>query len=137
MYVTNQLWSARVRQRGDAPLGRWRGDRLRPSRLRQRIPARRAWHAALRRNPADFFHHCFALDRVYTRSRGFLKPYLRAELAKEEYATTWQEEEQGEPQEERVPRPQVHGRAQRKALDTLTRVTQAGCTKERGSKRGG
>ena len=26
-------------------------------------------------------------------SRGFLKPYLRAELAKEEYATTWQEEE--------------------------------------------
>jgi hypothetical protein len=98
---------------------------------------RRAWHTALRRNPADFFHHCFALDRVYTRSRGFLKPYLRAELAKEEYATTWQEEEQGGPQEERVPRPEVHGRAQRKALDNLTRVTQDGCTKERGSKRGG
>ena len=95
---------------------------------------RRAWHTALRRNPADFFHHCFALDRVYTRSRGFLKPYLRAELAKEEYATTWQEEEQGEPQEERVPRPEVHGRAQRKALDTLTRVTQDDCTEERGSK---
>ena len=67
----------------------------------------------------------------------FARLSLRAELAKEEYATTWQKEEQGEPQEERVPRPQVHGRAQRKALDTLTRVTQDGCTKERGSKRGG
>jgi hypothetical protein len=48
-----------------------------------------------------------------------VKPYLRAELAKEEYATTWQEEEQGEPQEDRGPRPEVHCRAQRKALDTL------------------
>jgi hypothetical protein len=61
---------------------------------------------------------------------------LRAEFAKEEYATTWQEEEQGEPQEDRVPRPEVYGRAQRKALDTLTRVTQDECTKECGSKRG-
>jgi hypothetical protein len=64
---------------------------------------------------------------------------LRAELAKEEYATTWQEEEQGEPQKERVSRPQVHRRPQRKALDPLntlarTRVTQDQCTKERGSK---
>jgi hypothetical protein len=68
---------------------------------------------------------------------------LRAELAKEEYATTWQEEEQGEPQEERVPRPEIR-RAQRKALDTLAcpRVAQdkrakGSGTKERGSKGSG
>jgi hypothetical protein len=29
---------------------------------------RRARDAALRRDPADFFHHCAALDRVYTAS---------------------------------------------------------------------
>jgi len=60
---------------------------------------------------------------------------LRAELAKEEYATTWQEEEQGEPQEERVPRPEVHRRAQRKALDTLAcpRVPQDKRAKELGT----
>jgi hypothetical protein len=64
---------------------------------------------------------------------------LRAELAKEEYATTWQEEEQGEPQEERVPRPEIHCRAQRQALDTLacTRVAQDKRAKGRGSKGSG
>src|SRR4029077_1883139 len=64
---------------------------------------------------------------------------LRAELAKEEYATTWQEEEQGEPQEERVARPEIHRRPRRKALDTLarTRVSQDQCTKERGTKERG
>jgi hypothetical protein len=64
---------------------------------------------------------------------------LRAELAKEEYATTWQEEEQGEPQEERVARPEIYRRPRRQALDTLagTRVTQDQCTKERGSKGSG
>jgi len=61
---------------------------------------------------------------------------LRAELAKEEYATTWQEEEQGEPQKERVPGPEIHRRPQRKARDTLagTRVAQDKRTKECGSK---
>jgi hypothetical protein len=61
---------------------------------------------------------------------------LRAELAKEEYATTWQEEEQGEPQKERVPRPEIHRRPQRNARDTLagTRVAQDKRTKECGSK---
>ena len=68
MYIWNDLWSARVRRRGDAPLGRRHGDRLRRSRLRQRIATRCAWHAARRRDPADFFHHCAALDRVYTAS---------------------------------------------------------------------
>jgi len=64
---------------------------------------------------------------------------LRAELAKEEYATTWQEEEQGEPQEERVARPEIYRRPRRQALDTVagTRVTQDQCTKERGSKGSG
>jgi len=64
---------------------------------------------------------------------------LRAELAKEEYATTWQEEEQGEPQEERFPRPEIHGRAQRKALDTLAcrRVAQDKRAKGCGSKGSG
>jgi len=68
MYITNHLRFARVRRRGDAPLGRWHGDRLGRSRLRQRIATRCAWHAARRRDPADFFHHCAALDRVYTAS---------------------------------------------------------------------
>jgi hypothetical protein len=64
---------------------------------------------------------------------------LRVELAKEEYATTWQEEEQGEPQKERVARPEIHRGAQRKALDRLarTRVTQDECTKGRGTKERG
>jgi hypothetical protein len=64
---------------------------------------------------------------------------LRAEFAKEEYATTWQEEEQGEPQEERVPRPEVHRRAQRKALDTLAcpRVAEDQRAQESGSKGSG
>jgi len=64
---------------------------------------------------------------------------LRAELAKEEYATTWQEEEQGEPQEERVARPEIHRRPRRQTLDTVagTRLTQDQCTKERGSKGSG
>ena len=68
MYITNHLRFARVRRRSDAPLGRWHGDRLGRSRLRQRIATRCAWHAARRRDPADFFHHCAALDRVYTAS---------------------------------------------------------------------
>jgi hypothetical protein len=59
---------------------------------------------------------------------------LRAELAKEEYATTWQEEEQGEPQEERVPRPEVYRRAQRKTLDTCPQLAQDKRTKGRGAK---
>jgi hypothetical protein len=65
-------------------------------------------------------------------------PLVARDLAKEEYATTWQEEEQGEPQEER-PRPEIHRRPQRKALDTLarTRVPQDECTKEHGSKGSG
>jgi len=69
----------------------------------------------------------------------YLKPYLRAELAKEEYATTWQKEEQGEPQEERGPRPKIHCRAERKALDTLAcpRVAQDKREKGSGSKRSG
>jgi len=60
---------------------------------------------------------------------------LRAELAKEEYATTWQEEEQGQPQEERVG-PEIHRRPQRKALDTLARrrIAEDKCAKERGAK---
>ena len=70
---------------------------------------------------------------------GVARRSLRAELAKEEYATTWQEEEQGEPQEERGPRPEIHRRPQRKALVTLARrrLTQDECTKERGSKERG
>jgi hypothetical protein len=94
-----------------------------------------------------FFIIAPRLDRVYTPvgnySRGqpicFARRSLRAELAKEEYATTWQEEEQGEPQKERVPRSEIHRRAQGKALDTLacTRVTQDKRTKERGSKGSG
>jgi len=68
MYIANQLWCARVRRRRHATLGRRDGDRLRRSGLRQWVPTRRAWHAALRRYPADFFHHCAALDRVYTAS---------------------------------------------------------------------
>jgi hypothetical protein len=54
-------------------------------------------------------------------------------------ATTWQEEEQGEPQEERVPRPEVHRRAQRKALDTLAcpRVAEDQRAQESGSKGSG
>jgi hypothetical protein len=68
----------------------------------------------------------------------YLKPYLRAELAKEEYATTWQKEEQGEPQEKRVPRPEIYRRAQRKALDTLAcRVAQDKRAKGCGSKGSG
>jgi len=64
---------------------------------------------------------------------------LRAELAKEEYATTWQEEEQGEPQEERVARPEIYRRPRRQALEPVagTRVTQDRCAKERGSKGNG
>jgi hypothetical protein len=61
---------------------------------------------------------------------------LRAELAKEEYATTWQEEEQGEPQTRRLAQPEDDGGAQREALDARAyrRVTQNQRTKERGSK---
>jgi hypothetical protein len=36
---------------------------------------------------------------------------VRARLAKEEYATTWQEEEQGEPQTECIARPEVEREA--------------------------
>jgi hypothetical protein len=65
---------------------------------------------------------------------GVARRSLRAELAKEEYATTWQEEEQGEPQEERVRRPEIRRRPQRKALDTLARrrVAEDEFAKERG-----
>jgi len=162
MYIGHQSRSARVRRRGDAPLRRWYGDRLRRSRLRERRATRRARHASFRRDPADFFRHCAVLDRVYTASDYYRRQEaggrhppatcpllpatlicgqpirvarrsLRAELAKEEYATTWQEEEQGEPQEERVGRPKIRRRPQRKALDPVARGAEDNCAKERGA----
>jgi hypothetical protein len=69
---------------------------------------------------------------------------VRAELAKEEYATTWQEEEQGEPQGKRVARPQIIGLAKCGTLNarssggiTQDQCTQGGGSKRDGSKRGG
>jgi hypothetical protein len=120
MNIANDAWSARIGPRSDAALGRCSGDRLWWAGLRQRVPAWRPRHATLWRDPAVFFHHRATLDRVYTASaKNPDTGWVRAELAKEEYATTWQEEEQGQPQEERVSRAEIHRRAKRQALDTL------------------
>jgi hypothetical protein len=64
---------------------------------------------------------------------------VRARLAKEEYATTWQEEEQGKPQTECVARPEIDGEAQREGFEPRAgrRVTQDQRTKERGSEGSG
>jgi len=44
---------------------------------------------------------------------------LRAGLAKEEYATTWQEENEGKPQAKRVPQPQDQRGAEDEAHGTF------------------
>jgi hypothetical protein len=64
---------------------------------------------------------------------------VRAELAKEEYATTWQEEEQREPQGKRVARPQIIGLAKCGTLNAGSSggITQDQRTQGGGSKRGG
>jgi hypothetical protein len=64
---------------------------------------------------------------------------VRARLAKEEYATTWQEEEQGEPQTGCVARPEVDGAGKREAFERRAgrRITQNQRTKDDGSKERG
>ena len=44
-----------------------------------------------------FFRHCAPRNRVYTRVGEREMISGRAELAKEEYATTWQEEVKDQP----------------------------------------
>src|SRR5204862_6364197 len=54
-----------------------------------------------------------ARSRIHSRRR----KQVRARLAKEEYATTWQEEEQGEPQTGCVARAEVGREAQREGFE--------------------
>src|SRR5207249_2832266 len=107
----DQLRLPRVGWRRDTSFARCGGGRLRRPRLRERLPLRRrrnaalAWtlrRSALGRHDSQFrasvfFRHCAPRNRVYTPVGKREMISGRAELAKEEYATTWQEEVKEQP----------------------------------------
>lgn len=135
MYVPDEPRLPRVGERRDTAFARCGRGRLRRTRLRERLPFRRRRDAALTRTPSRsvlrrhdsqsrasvIFRH--ALRAIaYTLAVGKREMLSgRAELAKEEYATTWQEEVKDQPQAQRGGEPQVECGAQDEARGAFAR----------------